>query len=140
MLCTDCRKLRRNVNLRRRRGCKSLHGFEKSLSCCCCCCACVDGDIDVDDSSLNLSKNVLFLLDNVCFSDGVGTDDDDVVGDGILGIVIGFDFIRFVIIWKDCPVVVVVDDDDDIGPVGAVTVAGDDGEDDEEFGEGDKAK
>jgi len=57
--------------------------------------------VAVGDGGLNLSKNVLFLLNDVLrvVSD-VETDDDGNIGNGILGNVIGFNFIRFEIIWN----------------------------------------
>jgi len=55
--------------------------------------------VAVGDAGLNLSKNVLFLLNDIlCVVSDVGTDDDGNIGNAILGNVIGFDCIRFEII------------------------------------------
>ncbi len=70
MLWTEWRRLRRNVNLRRKRGAGSSKGLDKSI----------DGDcgfdINVDgDTSVNLSKNVLFRFDDLRLDSGVCTGD-----------------------------------------------------------------
>lgn len=100
MFWIDFLKLRRNVNRRRKRGWDSVEEFIESV------CG-VDGDV-----WLNLSKNVLFLFNDVLV---VGTDEDK-FGNAILGKVIGFDFIRFEIIWNGWVVVGVdVNEEIDVG-------------------------
>lgn len=84
------------------------------------------------DVSLNLSKNVLFRFDDICFSDGVGMEEDDVgLGNVTSGTGMGLDFIRFVIIWNGW--IVVID-------VGAAVAVAEFVDDDEEIVVGDKAK
>jgi len=73
--------------------------------------------IAVGDAGLNRSKNVLFLLNDVlCVVSDDGTDDDGNIGNAILDNVIGFEFIRFEIIWNGWTLVGVDDNDEiDVG-------------------------
>ncbi len=99
----DFRKLRRNVNRRRKRGWDSLDEFIESF-----------GNVsDVGDVWWNLSKNVLFLFNDDLVGSDVGIDDDDKLGNGIFVNDIGLDFIGLEIIWNGW-IVVEVDDNDEI--------------------------
>ena len=137
LLWGECRKLRRNVNFRRKRVDGSIGGVDKSIDCCW-----FVGDCGLDESvdgvvSLNRSKNVLFLFEGVrlavgvCIGDagaGVGTldaTDDGGAGGGAGVIAFGFDFafsFGVFCIVRIGPAlldkgVVFVDDDDDEGDV-----------------------
>ncbi len=94
----DCRRLRRNVNRRRKRVC----GSPDESFCCC-------SGIAVGDTWLNLSKNVRFLFIDARFACGVKI--RDVVGNVICFSGIGFDFVRLGSIGNGWIVVGVNDDD-----------------------------
>ncbi len=126
LLCTEWRRLRRNVNRRRKRGGASWEGLDESSDCCCWFGGDCEFDICVDESDwLNLSKNVLFRLIDVRLVGGVCTGDIGIgkvilggVDDGIgIGLVTGW-IIRVVGIAVVILVLVANDDDDDEGDVG----------------------
>jgi hypothetical protein len=105
-----------------------MEGLDESMDCCWWCVG--DGGLDLRfDGAVwsNLSKNVLFLFDNVRTGDcGV----DGVISGGIdVGIGIGIDigFVGFWVILVDGIVVVILvfvdDDDDDVGDEAKYTVS-----------------
>jgi hypothetical protein len=122
LLWTEWRRLRRNVNLRRKRGAGSSEELDKSIDGCCI----LDGDNGFDinddgDTSVNLSKNVLFRFDDLRLDGGVCTGDvrfGKVIlggeGDGISIGFVEFWIIRIggIGIFAVVAAVVVVDDDE----------------------------
>ncbi len=114
LFAIDRRRLRRNVNRRRKRVCDSVEELNESVSCA------------VGDIWSNLSKNVLLRFIDIRVVSGVGIDDEDEdeLGNAILGKTIGLDFVRVEIIWNGW-IVVEVDDnvEMDLGDKAKYTVS-----------------